>query len=515
MLAQRAVDEFFAQKLEDYDWIKEATREELLDAIQDLGGYDFSGPPPFLHQLACFYIGITDPGFLYFLDMGLGKSRIILDIIRFKKQQGTKTKALILVPNMVNIDNWCDEIELFTPDLTYTAVYGSSLEREETFKETDTDLYILNYAGLYALLKVVLPGKGKKKKWGLNVRKAHKFGKMFSSMTMDESTSVASQDSLPHRCCRIIAKHVENTYSLTGTPFGRDPITCWGQFYLVDKGETLGRTKGLCQQAFYDQKEGYWTKYTYTFRTDLKKEFYKRLKNKSIRYKLEDCVKIPRLRYKKVPIRLTVQQRTQYRALLKRVHEAKGNYAQLDSVFVNMRMLSSGFIRFKDEETGKRLDTDLGFNPKLDALEDIIKSIPEGRKMIIIYEYIHTGEIITKLLKKLKKKYVQLPSKKSVEDVRKFKRDKITTILLANWKSGSKGLNLQVANYITFFETPVSPIERAQCEKRIRRATQKRKCLIFDLVMLGIIDEKIYGYLKEGKDLFKALIDGKETWEAD
>jgi SNF2 family DNA or RNA helicase len=93
----------------------------------------------------------------------------------------------------------------------------------------------------------------------------------------------------------------------------------------------------------------------------------------------------------------------------------------------------------------------------------------------------------------------------------RFQRDAACRFLLLNNQSGALGLNLQVANYVIFYERPVSPIVSQQAEARCLRTGQQRTVFFYDLVAKGTVDEKIARYLEEGKDLFNAIVAGKET----
>ncbi len=78
-------------------------------------------------------------------------------------------------------------------------------------------------------------------------------------------------------------------------------------------------------------------------------------------------------------------------------------------------------------------------------------------------------------------------------------------ILVANSVSGGTGLNLQIANYVIFYESPVSPIHRLQAEWRCYRAGQTKAVFIYDLVVAESVDEKILEFIKEGKNLLSTL----------
>ena len=85
--------------------------------------------------------------------------------------------------------------------------------------------------------------------------------------------------------------------------------------------------------------------------------------------------------------------------------------------------------------------------------------------------------------------------------------------LVMNWRSGGTGGNYQVAPYMHFYETPVSPIERKQCEGRIRRRSSGAKHRVYysDSIIKDSVEEDILAGLKQGRDLYKELMsDGKK-----
>ena len=71
---------------------------------------------------------------------------------------------------------------------------------------------------------------------------------------------------------------------------------------------------------------------------------------------------------------------------------------------------------------------------------------------------------------------------------------------------GALGLNLQTANYVCFYESPVSPIVRRQAEARVYRTGQKRTTFVYDLYIQGTVEERILQFLKEGKNLYDQLM---------
>ena len=236
------------------------------------------------------------------------------------------------------------------------------------------------------------------------------------------------------------------------------------------------------------------------------------LKNRSIRFKAEDCLDLPKQIFKRVPVEFPQSAITYYNTIRDKMKEHDMDKQALELNFAKMRQLSSGFLYQTDEDSGERLDITFSQNPKMDALVELLSDMPEDAKCVVFHEYIRTGELIEQTLKKKKYGVVRLWSgtKNHREVLRKFNENKTTRVLAVNNASGAQGLNLQVANYVVFFESPVDPITRQQAEKRCHRPGQDKPVFYFDLIMKDSVDERIMAFLREGKNLMRAIIDGSE-----
>jgi len=140
-----------------------------------------------------------------------------------------------------------------------------------------------------------------------------------------------------------------------------------------------------------------------------------------------------------------------------------------------------------------------------------MREMPDGAKVVVFHEFIHSGDLMAARLGLEGYRYARMYSgtrdKKKV--LHQFQDDPECQVFLVNSQSGALALNLQVARYVIFYECPVSPIVRAQAEKRCHRAGQEETVFYVDLFMRGSIEERILGFIKEGKDLFELLLAGK------
>ena len=165
------------------------------------------------------------------------------------------------------------------------------------------------------------------------------------------------------------------------------------------------------------------------------------------------------------------------------------------------------FIGFKHE--GNKTILDFEQNPKIDELISLLDSVPKNRKAVIFHEYTHTGELINKALKKAGYKSVWLygGTKDKVATLNQFTEGSVQ-FLVANTISGGTSLDLQMANYMFIVECNPSPIEYSQMLKRCHRTGQKYPVFVYRLLVNKSVDQKIIGFIEQGKNLFDELVRG-------
>lgn len=84
------------EAMEGWQWIKRVPRHELLKA-KCFSSIKFH-TDPFDHQAACFLIGSEEPRFLFNLDMGAGKSKLVLDLFRYYDKVHEVKRMLVWCP---------------------------------------------------------------------------------------------------------------------------------------------------------------------------------------------------------------------------------------------------------------------------------------------------------------------------------------------------------------------------------------------------------------------------------
>lgn len=515
-ISPRAVKAFHARPHRDYSLWKNLSEDDLRIRMQKLD----VRPPIWkrlrLDQRVCLTIGARKKRFAFFNETGTGKTFLSIALMRYFKETEETTCNLVLVPNKINKYEWLEEgFGKHAPSMECVVLHGSTKGKWQALDDhPNADCFVETYMGFVRmccdLKEVTRKRKGQKVKVNKlipNKKKIKALMARFDGVYLDESTYVKNKAALPWRLCNQLSKVANAFFILTATPFGRDVEDVWAQAFLVDRGETLGETLSLFRQAFFEEKETYWGGKEYKLTREGKKAISRRLDNISIAYPADQTV-MPHLsripKYAVLP-----EDAEQYLDRAKAaMKNAKGDYTELKNAFLRMRQISSGFIGFKDDETGDRAKYEFDVNPKLDLLESLVMTFKPEHQFIVFHEFNHTTTMISNLLEELEITHSCINGKtRNTNEAReRFRKGKVQGLVLSN-SAGGYGLNLQNAKYGIYFESPVGAILRKQTEKRFdRQYSLHKKVILFDLIVRGTVDQSILNFHAEGRSLWKAIL---------
>jgi hypothetical protein len=328
-----------------------------------------------------------------------------------------------------------------------------------------------------------------------------------NGVLVHNSTRVGNSRSLSFRVCRAVMEDAPIRFALAGRLFGRDPMPVWAQFYLVDQGASFGPTINLFRGAFFTAKQGHFGGMEYKFNKKMEPQFQKFLGHRSVYFGIDEVTDLPELTKIRRMCMFPADTEVYYRRCVDEILKSKGSYREVQNAFLRMRQISSGFVGVFDDEEGETTEIEFPDNPKLDLLIELLQDLPSGRKAIVFHEFKWSGLQIAKALKKAKIVFGQLNASTKDWDQVKAKFDKSDLdLLVVSWRKGGYGLNLQAANYMFFYESPVSSLDRDQCERRIWRQGQRNRCFIYDLLMKNSVDSRIIQFHSSAANLFEALV---------
>lgn len=512
LLSREAVRAFMSRDLDDFRWMKQLTREQIERELASLRVRPrFKGDPPWLHQLVCFLIGLSQPRFQFLLDMGAGKTRIISMLIEHFKREGKLDRALITVPRIINIESWMEDVPLRT-DLEPWAVNVSDIEeKRERLLRPRGDVTIIDMQSLQWALCKKEKHRGKHR-LVRDDKVVRQVLRLYNLLGIDEThKQVANHNNLWFSLLDQLSKGMDYAYGATGTLFGKRVEDAWSQFYVIDRGETLGENLGPFRAAFFDAKMSPWKGQVFTFNKTRWEEFHRTLQHRSIRYEEDELLELPARVPRRKNFSMSEEQREHYNRALEGLIQAGGNLRELDAQYTRMRQIVSGYLVWKDDY-GEHV---LHFkqNPKLDGLEALIDEMGDS-KIIVVYWYTETGRMIVDRVKEmgigvewlwggtkdraaLRERFMNVSS-----------NSRVLVMQAEAGGTGNDGLQ-KVARYMVFYETPTDPTTRRQTEKRIHRPGQTKRSFIYDLVMMRSLDAGILSDIKEGVDTHNDVVNGK------
>lgn len=513
IISRQALNAYLDRDFKSYLWMKRLRKPALLAELAQFRTKPTFKTDPWMHQLVCFYIGICEPEFLFLLDMGLGKSKIISDLITYRQRERKLRHALVTVPNVINMASWRDDLAKHSDLEPWTCDVENIGEKWERLSQPRGDVTVIDYQGLqWALCDKVK--RGKKHVLVPNQDRIERVQRLYNFVDMDESHKLKNHQSLWFDLLKPITEAADFTYATTGTVFGKNPEAMWSQFYLVDKGDTFGENLGLFRSAFFGQHSDHFAGTVWTFNKRTTPELNRMMQNRSIRYDEEEVpeIDLPKKVMNVIKLRMGEEQRQHYLRALQGLLDVQdtGDRSAMDAPWTRMRQILSGYLIWKDS-TGQH-KVMFKDNPKLQATERLAYEMGDA-KLVICHYYTDTGKMLVDHFKGLgfgvEWLYGGTKDKQAVREA--FMHQRRIQILVMNTDTGGTGNDgLQdVANYMAMYESPTQPDTRKQVEKRLHRPGQRKRTFFYDLVMRGGIDQGILDDIAEGRDLFESVVNGR------
>jgi hypothetical protein len=513
LISRQAVREFLDRDFEDFTWMKRLARATIQRELDSLRVRPRFKTEPWLHQLVCFYIGLMHPRFLFLLDMGLGKSKILADLITHTRRERRLEGALIMVPRLINIDSWVGDLALHSDLEPWPINVSDAEEKWERLVRPRGDVTLIDYQGLHwALCKKEKKRRGKRVVTEMvrDDKKVAALMREYNWIGLDESHKLKNHENLWFGIVNQISRRAEFVYATTGTLFGKNVEDLWAQFYLVDRGETFGENLGPFRKAFFTTKMNPWQGVVYKFDKSAEQQLHAMLQHRSIRYDGDEVLELPKQVLRERTCEMGAEQREHYLRALEGLINAGGKLQDLEAGWLRMRQISSGYLAWKDDLGNHVMP--FKHNPKLDELEALIDDMGDS-KIVVCYEYTETGRLITERIKSMGIGYEWFygGTKDKSASRSRFLEDPQCRVFVMNTEAGGTGNDglQKVARYMVFYESPTPPDKRKQVEKRIHRPGKTGRSFVYDLVMRQSLDRGILDDIKEGVDCYSAVVNGR------
>ena len=452
---------------------------------------------PYAHQLKALNKSHNKELFAYFMEMGTGKSKVLIDNVSMLYDKGKINGFLLVAPKGV-YKNWYDsEIPAHMVDhvekkmvLWQANITKSQQKKLDTLFEPGEDLHIL-------IMNVDAFSTSKGVEFAAKFLRCHR-----TLMAVDESTTIKNPDAKRSKHICSLGRYAKYKRILTGSPVTKSPLDLYKQCEFL--GEGL-----LDFTSYYAFRTRYAILKTMNFGSHSAKVpvGYKNLQELSDKIAVfsdrvlkEDCLDLPDYTYQKRIIQLSKEQQKIYDQM-KNVALAQmdGKLMTTSTALVQlMRLQQITCGHFKaDEGTLKIIK-----NERVNALMDILEEV-EGKAII----WAHWRQDIDSIVKAIKKEYdpgsvMTYYGSTSTEDRAKAikaiqdPKSKVR-FLVGTPQTGGYGITLTEANVMIYYSNGYDLEKRTQSEARINRIGQKRKMTYIDIICEKTVDERIVKALRK------------------
>ena len=445
---------------------------------------------PYQHQRDALNKGALLKNYAYFMEMGTGKTKVIIDNVAYLYQHKEIKEVIVIAPNSV-YRNWVQEISDHSPITPYIWCWKVNKEKELIRAGRSNEL-------IYILMNVEALSHKSGQRW---LHQRLNLNGTFSMMVIDESTTIKSPTALRTKAICKLSTAVKYRRILTGSPVTKSPLDLYTQCAFLSKAllgfesyYTFRARYAVMQQIELGGRQILMPKY-YTNLDELEMK----LKTFSFRVTKDQCLDLPPKVYMQRDVHLTPEQKNIYETLK---IKARATIADDTVSFANklveilrLHQICNGFLK-----TDKGEIHTFKNNPKLKELLRILEEA-DG-KSIIWATYVHNIESIKQTLEDLygKDSVVSIYGKDSVENrklaVEDFQHNDRCRFLVGNPSTGGYGLTLTAARNVIYFSNSYNLEVRKQSEDRAHRIGQKNKVNYIDLIVPNSIEMMIISALK-------------------
>ncbi len=414
-----------------------------------------------------------------FMDMGTGKSRTVIELVKIKAAKIDKVVWFVPVSLKLSVKQ---EILKHT-DCADIHVFDA---KTNSHNMPSCRWYIVGIESMSSSNRVVA---------AVNNLITDK-----TVVILDESSYIKGHNS--KRTVRItyICAKAKYRVILTGTPLSQGVVDLYAQMRFLSP-------KILGYNSFYGFAQNH-LEYSETrpgliIRTHNTAWLAAKIAPYVYQVRKEDCIDLPPKNYTTKYFYKNAEQERAYEEIketfLSKIDPNEWNSYILFQLFGALQQIVSGF--YNDTQNQKFYEFE---NGRAALLGEIITRIPNDDQCIIWAKYHYDITQIQKELKKHGRTYVLYTGKQN-EKTRETNKEQFKSgkaqFFLATPSTGGHGLTLNEASTVIFYNNGFKYAERVQAEDRCHRIGQTKSVNYIDIVCLDSIDERISTALAQKRDV--------------
>ena len=470
---------------------------------------------PYEHQLKALEVSHDNEAFALLMDMGTGKSKVLVDTIAYLDSQDLINSVIILAPKGV-YKNWVGkEIPAHIPDTTKhkVAYWASPLTKahKEAIREIwkpDDHLHVL-------VMNIEALSTGKAEEVATKFVSSHGGRTLIA---IDESTVIKNHKARRTKAAIRVAKRCAYKRILTGSPITKTPLDLFSQFQFLGD-ELLGFKSyyAFCSRyadMIKRSASGGSHQYNQILGFRNLDELTASIKPHSFRVTKDECLDLPEKTYTKRSIELTTEQKNMYNQMKK---TAVALLDDMDMVTANavitqllrLHQISCGFVNTDDGNVVRFK------NNRMPELLAILEEV--NGKAIIWANYRHDIMAIEMEIARaygsssVATYFGDTDGEERQNIVDRFQTDDELRFFVGQPRTGGYGLTLTAASTVIYYSNSYDLEVRLQSEDRAHRIGQTNAVTYIDLIAQGTVDEKIVGALRKKINIATEVLE--EDWK--
>ena len=451
---------------------------------------------PYKHQLTALEKSWNRETYAYFMEMGTGKTKVLIDNAAMLYDKGKINGILIVAPKGV-VGTWYNqELPAHLPQhienvsvLWQSHITKKQKESLNRLFETGTDLHIL-------VMNVE----------ALSTTKGVEFASRFLNshntlMAIDESTTIKNPKAKRTKNIVTLSMSAKYRRILTGSPVTKNPLDLFSQCYFLDPFHLGHESYYSFRMRYAIMKtaniSGRQIQLVHGFKN--LGELSDKLKPFSYRVLKEDCLDLPDKIYMKRQIKLTSEQLRLYDQMRKEalatLNGKKVTTVNALTQLMRLHQITCGHFT-ADDGTTQRIP-----NNRIGELMDVLDEI-EGKAIIWAHYQWDIKDIIKEIVKvhgpgSVVDYYGLTPQDERDPNRERFQSDPKCRFLVGTPSTGGYGLTLTAANTVIYYSNGYDLEKRLQSEDRAHRIGQKKSVTYVDINAEETVDEKIVKSLRK------------------
>ena len=450
---------------------------------------------PYKHQLTALEKSWNKETYAYFMEMGTGKTKVLIDNMSMLYDKGKIDGALIVAPKGV-VKTWYEqELPTHLPKHieNVTVLWQSNInktqqEKLETLFEIETALHIL-------IMNVEAFSTDKGVKFATKFLNSHR-----TLMAIDESTTIKTPAAKRTKNIIKLGKNSKYRRIMTGSPVTKNPLDLYSQCEFLDPYLLDFTSYYAFRNRYAEMKTMHLRGRSIQVVDEFKNlgELSETLQNFSYRVLKEDCLDLPPKNFTKRHIVLTPDQRKIYEQM------KKAAMAVLNGKVTTTMTVLTQLMRLHQITCGHFTADDGSIqlipNNRITELMNILEET-EGKAIIWANYQRDVNEIIKHIVKNYGEGsvvdyYGLTPQEERQDNIRKFQNGDECRFLVGTTQTGGYGITLTKANTVIYYSNGYDLEKRLQSEDRAHRIGQNKNVTYIDIICEKTVDEKIVKALR-------------------